>query len=155
MARYRRPRGPPFRPVDREGRGQDKPDDAPRDDRPRNGRVVTFPVEELQCCCLRLVVVGHFEATGPEGDKVVEAKLDGLETVDIQPDCLEANLECYLRLLMWYVVLPRLRIAMSAFHFGILDGLAHITLEPTTTVPHNPAVEDDSLKLFVDMEVEP
>jgi hypothetical protein len=71
------------------------------------------------------------------------------------PEGLEANLECYLKLLMRYVLLPRLRIAMAAFHFGILDGLAQITLSPTTTVPHNPAVEDDMLKLFVDVEVGP
>ena len=117
--------------------------------------MITFPTRRLQCWCLTVVVVGHFEATGPEGDKVVEAKLDGLEIVDIAPEGLEANLECYLRLLMRYVLLPRLRIAMSAFHFGILDGLAQITLSPTTTVPHNPAVEDDMLKLFVDVEVAP
>jgi hypothetical protein len=150
---------PPFRPVDREGRGNpdrpnDKPDDAPKDP-PRPGKVVTFPTRKLQCWCLTVVVVGHFEATGPVGDKVVEAKLDGLEIVDIAPEGLESNLECYLKLLMRYVLLPRLRIAMAAFHFGILDGLAQITLSPTTTVPHNPAVEDDMLKLFVDVEVAP
>jgi len=143
---------PPFRPVDREGR--DKPDDAPKDPR-RDGKVVTLPTDKLQCCCLELVAVGHFEATGPVGDKVIEAKLDGLEIVDISPDCLEANLECYLRMLMHYVLLPRLRIAMSAFHFGILDGLAQITLTPTSTVPFNPAVEDDQLKIYVDVEVGP
>ncbi len=150
---------PPFRPVDKEGRDNpdhpnDKPDDAPKDP-PRPDKVITFPTRRLQCWCLTVVVVGHFEATGPEGDKVVEARLDGLEIVDIAPEGLEANLECYLKLLMRYVLLPRLRIAMAAFHFGILDGLAQITLSPTTTVPHNPAVEDDMLKLFVDVEVGP
>ena len=52
-------------------------------------------------------------------------------------------------------LLPRLRIAVSAFSFKILDDLAQITLAPTTTVPNNPAVEDDQLKLYVDVEVGP
>ena len=89
------------------------------------------------------------------GDKVVEAKLDGLEIVDIAPEGLEANLECYLKLLMRYVLLPRLRIAMAAFTSGSSTGSPRSRSPPPRTVPHNPAVEDDMLKLFVDVEVGP
>jgi len=140
---------PPFRPVNGEGRQADPVPPG------KDGRVITLPSDRLLCCCLELFVVGHFEITGPADSEVLEAKLDGLEIVDIKPECLEANLECYLRLLMRYVVLPRLRIAVSAVSFGLLDGLAHVTLKPATGVPHNPAVEDDQLKLYVDVEVTP
>jgi hypothetical protein len=143
---------PPFRPVT----GDDRPDDRP-DDRqpPRPERVITLPTDRLQCCCLELHIVGHFVRTGPPGAEVLEPKLDGLEIVDIRPDCLEANLECYIRMLMHFVLLPRLRMALPVFTFGILDGLANVTLKPSTTVPHNPAVEDDQIKVYVDMEVAP
>lgn len=114
---------------------------------------VVLPAQELLCCCLEAVVVGHFEFGGSHQQPTVVAKLDGFELVDIQPDCLEANLECYLRILMHYVILPRLRIAVSAYTFGIMNDLVSITLKPSLTVPHNPAVEDDQLKLFIDLEV--
>ena len=128
----------------------------PPDDRPKPpGRVITLPTDKLQCCCLEVYVVGHFVTTGPQGREVLEMRLDGLEIVDIRPDCLEANLECYVRMLMHYVLLPRLRLALPVFTFGLLDGLANVTLKPSTTVPHNPAVEDDQLKIFVDVEVGP
>lgn len=139
---------PPFRPV--------RDDDRPDDKQPtRPPRTTVIPADRLSCCCVELYVVGHFELTGSQGNETLEAKLDNLEIVDVGPECLEANLECYVRMLLHYVLLPRLRMRLPVLVFGILDGLATITLGAAGTVPHNPAVEDDQLKVFVDVEVGP
>ncbi len=52
-------------------------------------------------------------------------------------------------------ILPQLRVALSKLVFDLL-GLGTVTLAPTVTsaaVPNNPAIENDELKVFVDMTV--
>jgi len=115
--------------------------------------VTPLPTRQLDCFCLDVFIIGHVEVEDAE----VAAKLDGLEIVDITPDGLESSLECYLELLLKLAILPRLRVALSKLVFDLL-GLATITLTPTTTsaaVPNNPAVENDALKVFIDMAVGP
>jgi len=112
------------------------------------------PTKKLECFCLDMFVVGHIEMNGPVGDQRLLGKVDGLEIVDIEPDGLENSLECYLNLLLKTVILPRVSIAIPTMVFGILD-LATITLSASTTVPNNPAIEDDQLKVFIDMGVSP
>ncbi|HKO61288.1 MAG TPA: hypothetical protein VJV03_09025 [Pyrinomonadaceae bacterium] len=114
-----------------------------------------IPFDKLDCFCLDLFAVGHFELTGAVGNQRLVGKLDGLEIVDIQPEGLENSIECYLKLLIHMVILPRLSIALEVLVFEILDGNATITLAATpisATVPHNPAIEDNKLKIFVNME---
>jgi hypothetical protein len=110
-------------------------------------------VRRLECFCLEVFVVGHVDV---DGDELVP-RLDGLEIVDIEPDGLENSLECYLELLVKLAIVPQLRVAIPKFVFHILD-LATITLSPTpvsAAVPNNPAIEDDRLKVFVDVAVGP
>lgn len=112
-----------------------------------------LPFRKLDCFCVEVFVVGHVDV---DGDELVP-RLDGLEIVDITPDGLESSLECYLELLIKLAVVPQLRVAIPKFVFDILD-LATVTLAPTpisAAVPHNPAIEDDQLKVFVDVAVGP
>lgn len=132
---------PPLPPPDPEHEGPKEPPIIPRPER-------------LVCFCLDLFVVGHAEITGPVGDQWLLGKVDGLEIVDIQPEGLENSLECYLNLLVQLVILPRVSVALSTMVFDILD-LATITLSASTTVPNNPAIEDDQIKVFIDLGVSP
>lgn len=111
----------------------------------------------MECFCLDLFAVGHVEVTGPIGNQKLTGKVDGIEIVDVKPEGLENSIECYLNLLIQLVVLPKTSIALENVVFGILD-LATITLSPSptsTSIPHNPAIEDDRLKVFIDMVVTP
>ncbi len=117
---------------------------------------VPFP-RSMECFCLDLYAVGHIEVTGQVGNLKLTGKVDGIEIVDIKPEGLENSIECYLNLLIQLVILPKTSIALENVVFGILD-LATITLSPTPTsasVPNNPAIEDDRLKVFIDMGVTP
>lgn len=133
----------------------------PRDER-RNPKgpqppPIPLPTDRIDCFCLELFAVGHFEVQGAKGSQqFIVGKLDGLEIVNIKPEGMENSVECYLKLLIHLVILPRLKFALEKISFDILDGLATITLFATPTsakVPHNPAVEDNKLKVFINMEV--
>jgi hypothetical protein len=116
-------------------------------------REVTLPADELECFCLELFVIGHVETDGVH----LQAALDGLEIVDVKPDGLESSLECYLGAMIRLSILPQLRVAVPTMVFGLLD-LATVTIapvSPSTAVPNNPAIEDDSLKVFLDVAVGP
>lgn len=114
---------------------------------------ITFPARNLRCFCLDLFVIGHFEMSGPLGRQRLLGKVDGLEIVEVRPQGLENNLECYLNLLIQLVILPRTSVAVEKLTFELLDGLPSISLFPSKTVPNNPAIEEDQIKVFVDFEV--
>jgi hypothetical protein len=105
------------------------------------------------CFCLDVFVVGRFEMT-PNG--FLLGRVEGLEIVDIKPEELEANLECYVRMAVNIVLRQKLAIALEALalSFPLLD-MGTITLFPTSNppVPNNPAIEEDQLKVFITMTV--
>lgn len=112
-----------------------------------------LPLRGLECFCLDVFVVGHVEVVGDQ----LGARIDGLEIVDITPDGLERSLECYLELLIKLALLPELRVAITTIVLEI-PNLASLTFMPTPTspaVPNNPAIEDDQLKVFIDVAVGP
>ncbi|MGE0360906.1 MAG: hypothetical protein AB7H93_06060 [Vicinamibacterales bacterium] len=100
------------------------------------------------CFCLDVFVVGRFELIAGR----LVGKVEGIEIVDITPDGLEANLECYLKMTVNVVLRQRLAIALDALALSFpLLGMGTVTLAPTGNppVPFNPAIEDDQLKAFV------
>jgi hypothetical protein len=100
------------------------------------------------CFCLDVFVVGRFELVSGR----LVGKVEGIEIVDIEPDGLEANLECYLKMTVNVVLRQRLAIALEALALSFpLLGMGTVTLAPTPNppLPHNPAIEDDQLKAFV------
>lgn len=117
-------------------------------------RAPIVPHPRMECFCLDLFAVGHMEVTGTVGNQRLLGKIDGLEIADIEPEGLESSLECYLKLLLQLVILPRASFAIEKMVFDILN-LATITLSASTTVPNNPAIEEDQLKVFIDWEVSP
>ena len=118
---------------------------------------IVIPTRELECFCLDLFVVGHIEIVGPVGNQILRPVLDGLELVDITPEGLENSLECYLKMLLQFVLLPRLSVALDTWIFEIPDlfSLAFSATPAPAEVPFNPAIEEDQLKVFVNLEVLP
>jgi hypothetical protein len=112
---------------------------------------------KMECFCLDLYVTGHVEVTGSVGDQKLTGKIDGFEIVDIKPEGLENSIECYIKMLLYLVIMPRTSIALEKMVFDILN-LATITLTLTPTsaaIPYNPAIEDDQLKVYIDVGVSP
>lgn len=122
-----------------------------------DGPIVPIDVRALTCFCLEVFVAGHFEHRTYSGQPYLEMRLDALEIVDIKPEGLENSLECYIKLMIQLVVLPQLRVLLEAVTLDLPDWVpATISLSATpasAAVPHNPAVEKDQVRLFIDVGV--
>jgi len=117
--------------------------------------ITTIPSEERDCFCLDVFAVAHFELVGPDDSKKLAIRLDGLEIVDIRPEGLENSLECYIATTLRVGILPRLRIALDTLVYE-LGAFATISISPTpisASVPNNPAIENDLVKVFVNIGV--
>ena len=104
------------------------------------------------CFCLDVFVIGHFE----DSNGFLLGKIDDIDTVDIKPDKLEDNINCYLKTAVNVVLREKLAISVQALALSFpLFNIATITLSPTPNppVPNNPAIEDDELKVFITMTV--
>jgi hypothetical protein len=111
---------------------------------------------ELECFCLDVYLVGHFERAFVHSKESLLGKVDGLDIVDIKPDRLEDNIVCYIKTAVTLALRQKLAIPLSTFFFSFpLFGMATVTLFPTPNppIPNNPAIEDDQLKAFITMTV--
>lgn len=109
------------------------------------------PTRRLLCFCLTAFVIAHVERVTVNGQTVLLGAVDGVDIVDIKPDALEDNLNCYLRttievLLREKLAIPLEKLALSFPLFGMPISLLPT---PNPPVPNNPALEDDELKAFV------
>ena len=124
---------------------------------PQSSQVVVLPALNLLCSCFDVVAVGSFHFEGLAPDQHLVTKLEGLELVDLAPANLEESLECYAKLLVRLAVLPRVRLSVKDVNEAIDDAIGEllkIQLAPSPlspALPHNPAVEDNQVKLFIDL----
>jgi hypothetical protein len=135
------------------------PDRKPPNEQP----VIVLPAREMECFCLDVVAVAEIRFLKNQDLYYLDPKLRGLEIVDIKPDGLENTLECYLKTLLALVVLPNLRILLTRAIFdlteaapGLFPQQTSITVSPTpqsAAIPNNPAIEDNLLKVFVEVGV--
>lgn len=113
---------------------------------------------KMLCFCLDVFVTAHAAVEFINGEERLVGKVDGVEIVDVEPDGLEANMECYIRTAVTLFLRQKLAIALQTFFVDFpLFGLGTVSLSPTPNppVPHNPAIEEDQLKAFVTMTVSP
>lgn len=108
------------------------------------------------CFCLDVFVIGHFKRETILGKESLLGKVDSIDIVDIKPDALEDNINCYLKTTVNVILREKLAIPIEKFFLSFsLLGLASVTLSPTANppIPYNPAIEEDQLKVFMTMKV--
>lgn len=128
---------------------------------------IVLETRALTCFCLELYGVAHFEwgTIGNDPQQWLKPRLDGLEIVDLQPTPMENIIECYVSTVLRLGVLPGLNTKMEKLIFDITAALEEegieveeqISLQPTpisAAVPFNPAIEDNQLKVFINLVVE-
>lgn len=140
----------------------DEKEDRPRPKDPKNEEdrepPTIVPSDGIECFCLALVLVAEFKPAGETLDKLIQPRVVGIEFVDLKPEGLENIIECILHLMIQIVVLPKVAEALEEAvkaPLAQVKDLAGVTLVPTPTpadVPHNPAVEDDQTKVFINIE---
>lgn len=125
--------------------------------------IIVLPTRKLHCFCLDAFVTGGVRIATYHGKPYLEPFLEGFEIVDIKPKGLEDSIECLIKLLLKLVVLPGLRILLQHAPLNLTQGATdifpaptNVTIKPqpvTVTLPNNPAIEDDQLKVFIKVEV--
>lgn len=113
---------------------------------------ITVPVKSLKCFCLSVFALCHVETRKLGNQFIFVPKLDQLEIVDLRPQEMEDMIECYVSQVIRLGLLPRIRIALEKIVFDQLK-IVNIAVKPAAGVANNPAIEDDQLKVFIDMEV--
>jgi hypothetical protein len=132
-------------------------DSAGRDKQHETPPLVPVP-GKLLCFCLDVFATAHAARTFINGEERLVGEVDGVEIVDVKPDGLEANMECYIRTAVILFLRQKLAIPLQTFFIDFpLFDLGTVSLSPTPNppVPHNPAIEEDQLKAFITMTVSP
>ena len=121
------------------------------------------PAAELICFCVDAYAIGDMRFVSKGGEIFIEPFLDGLEILEIKPQELESNLECYLSLMLKLAILPELRVSLTDFAFNLTQEVPEVFPQPTNvvispmpvsaSVANNPAIEEDLLKVFIKVEV--
>ena len=130
-----------------------KPEGEPKPDPPPPRK--PLPLGTVQCFCIDAFATGGARFRQYGGIWYLEPFLDGFEIVDVAPAGLESSLECYVKLVLKLSLLPGLRIALETMSFKILQNVINVQLLPVVgnpAVPNNPAIEEDQLKAFIQLE---
>jgi hypothetical protein len=115
---------------------------------------MTFDVLALTCFSLELFATGHLYTDVEPGSAPpitrVRVALDGVEVKDLSPAGLEDAAECYARAAIRGWVLPDLLVALEPI---LVNALGVKSVVPTLVPnrPHNPAIEQDELRVWLDL----
>lgn len=113
---------------------RNKPGERPPDNRPSDER---HPLEEMTCCTLEVFAVGHIEhVMTSTGEDAIVLAVDGVEIVDIDPEKVEAVLECFLFMIL-QAVLAEIRLPLRALRVGAFQ----------LALTQGPLIEDDQVKV--------
>jgi len=127
----------------------------PREEQKPKPPPTTIPGGKPQCFCLELFAIAQLELVGPATARRLAIRLQGVEVVDVTPGELESSLECFIATTLRVGILPRIRIALDTLEFE-LGKYATLTVSATpisAAVPNNPAIEQDQLKVFIQVGV--
>lgn len=114
------------------------------------------PTRKLLCFCLDAFVIGHVALESYNSQNWLVATVDQVDVVGIQPEGLHASIDCYLRTTANVVLKERLAIPLNELFLSIpLANLATINISPSPNppIPNNPAVQDNQLEAFADVQV--
>jgi hypothetical protein len=109
-----------------------------------------LPVDSLTCFVLQIFAVGHLTVDASGALQQVKMEVDGLEILQIEPSGLEEAVECYLTAMLKGAILPGIVLGIQTIPINTL-GLTAVTPTLTAGLPNNPAVEDNELRVWLDL----
>ena len=116
---------------------------------------LVVPAKSLVCFVLTGFATGRLVVTAAPGAPTpveqIQVQVDGIDIVDITPSGLEEAIECYLTAVLKSYVLPTFVLALQPLVVKSLGFDATIQLTPG--LPHNPAIEENELRLWLDVQV--
>jgi hypothetical protein len=119
--------------------------------------LVVLPAQQLICVCLDAFAVGGVRFKEYFQHFFLEPFVERIEISDIQPPDLESGIECVLDATLRLGFLPKLRILLEKMALDITDDVTiFVQPKPVPVSPqvlHNPALEQDEVRAFIDLEV--
>jgi hypothetical protein len=122
---------------------------------PVQENIVVIPTSKLECFCLGIFAIAGAKITGPAGNQTILPTIDDIEIVDLKPDGLENSIECYALLALNNGIIPPLADSISNLAFNIIDlpqNMGKLRVSGSQIVPNNPAIEEDQLKAFINLD---
>ncbi|HEY3491130.1 MAG TPA: hypothetical protein VGK27_13555 [Candidatus Deferrimicrobiaceae bacterium] len=114
-----------------------------------------YPVNPVYSFDLVVYAIGHLVLGGTAPDETLSGVADHLEIVGIAPPGLDNALVYLARLVLKEKVLPKAVLALAPFTLDIPKMVGKVSVSATkpspATVANNPAVEDDQVKVFVEV----
>lgn len=112
-----------------------------------------LPADKLECFCLSVFVTGTAAITGTPPHQSLTLNVNKVEIVDMTPTGLENSLECYMALVLDRGVIPQFMPGISQLLFSPLSlgPMGDLVFSGSTTAPHNPAIEESQLKVYVNL----
>lgn len=116
--------------------------------------IQVIPPEKLECFCLSVYAVCTVRFIGSAPNQSLVLDMENIEIEDISPRGMENAIECYSRLILERTVLPQVLPAISELLFSpvSLGTAGELLFSASTSAAHNPAVEDNQLKLHVNLD---
>lgn len=135
------------------------------------------PADRLHCFCLETAVIGRVtmvDRPTVEGPLTIPQSpkfhIDDIHITDLEdpeefslPRGLVASLECYIEVFLRLAVFPSVAqsvertvqqvLSMQNPVLTLAGVTATIELPTSSDVPHNPAIEEDELRMYVDVDV--
>lgn len=151
-------------------------EEATRDEQERERDPIVPRPERVHCFCLDAYVTGGLDLRPPGAStptvSIAESPrftVDDIAVVAAEmeegrlPAGLRGSAECYLRFVVQTAVLPRVASAVERIVpmlVGMMDELLSdvgatlaVTTPTSAAIPNNPAIEEDELRLFVDVNL--
>jgi hypothetical protein len=116
------------------------------------------PTRKLSCFCISAFLVGHAERIEESAHDWLVGVVDQVLIPDLAPPGLRSSLECYLKITANVILREDLAIDINTLLLNIpLLTFANIQISPSPNppIPHNPAIEQDQIKVFFDVKVTP
>jgi hypothetical protein len=136
------------------------PDADPHQPPPPPPPKVVLPTDQqLICVCLDAFVVGGLRFKQYFQHFFLEPFVDRIEIQDIQPASLESGLECVIDATLRLGFLPKLRFLLDTMTLNLVNDVKlslSVLPKPVPTspqVPNNPALEQNEVRAFIDVEV--
>ncbi|WP_410507761.1 hypothetical protein RSJ42_13270 [Methanosarcina hadiensis] len=110
---------------------------------------------ELSCLRLNLFSTCNCGINTKQGSQTISINVLGIEIPEFKPEGMESMIECISLLYLNNWIIPKMLDPISAFIFNVIKiphELGNLRLLASSTVPHNPAVEDNQIKMFANFE---
>lgn len=110
---------------------------------------------ELSCLRLNLFSTCNCGINIKQENQTISINVLSIEIPEFKPEGVESMVECISLLYLNNWSIPKILDPISAFIFNVIKippELGSLRLLASSTVPHNPAVEDNQIKMFANFE---